>query len=285
MRDFDLHSFLEDLGEDLVRAFSRAGNNKTPSMVGHAREVSVRERLEQVLPVGIGVGSGFVIDSYGETSKQMDIVLFEKAFCPRFSYSEEATYYPCEGVIAVGEIKSTIGKEELKDIFEKIESAKLLKRFFQKDHQGFFVRDYGSNFELRSKILDSSKQIFTFALAGSFALRKETLCKHFLEHLNYLKSDRKFHLLPNLIVALNDGLITPFLDNKVEDGGGRTISFQDATHVLHFNTLNGNFRSLVSYLYHFYNNGSTAAITAIERYFPVFPTGIKRKDCSLYSIQ
>ena len=41
----------------------------------------------------------------------MDVVLYEKEQCPVFciNNSAETTYYPCEGVLAVGEVKSTIG--------------------------------------------------------------------------------------------------------------------------------------------------------------------------------
>jgi hypothetical protein len=91
----------------------------------------VQRKLEHLLPVGIGVGSGCVIDSFGGTSKQQDVILYEKAFCPIFSVNDtpETTYYPCEGVIAVGEVKSTVASKELTDIFKKIHSVKMLKRF------------------------------------------------------------------------------------------------------------------------------------------------------------
>ena len=42
-----------------------------------AAEQPVRDQLEQVLPRGIAVGEGFVIDSYGGTSRQQDVVLYD----------------------------------------------------------------------------------------------------------------------------------------------------------------------------------------------------------------
>ena len=78
----------------------------------------------------MGVGEGFVIDSYGGTSRQQDIVLYERDLCPVFSINRtsQTTYYPCEGVIAVGEIKSWLDRDALKDAFEKIASVKALQR-------------------------------------------------------------------------------------------------------------------------------------------------------------
>ena len=66
----------------------------------------VRHRLEQILSRGIAVGSGCVIDSYGNVSRQQDVVLYEREICPVFSINDtpEARYCPCEGVIAVGEV-------------------------------------------------------------------------------------------------------------------------------------------------------------------------------------
>jgi len=71
-----------------------------------------------------------VIDSYGRTSKQMDIILYEKNICPVFSINDtpETTYFPCEGVLAVGEIKSTLNNQELHDIFCKVDSVISLRR-------------------------------------------------------------------------------------------------------------------------------------------------------------
>ena len=99
------------------------------------------------------MGTGCVIDTYGNTSRQIDVVLYERGICPAFrvNYDDpKATYYPCEGVIAVGEIKSVIGKKELEDSFAKIASVKSLRRNFElpkyPDHKGrrlFGYRKYG----------------------------------------------------------------------------------------------------------------------------------------------
>ena len=129
---FDVDAFITRIGTRLVEQFDDARRATSPSTVGAAMEQPVRQQLEQILPRGIGVGSGFVIDSSQGTSRQMDVVLYEKDICPVFSINgtPETTYYPCEGVIAAGEIKSSIGTKELKDCFRKIASVKRLRRHF-----------------------------------------------------------------------------------------------------------------------------------------------------------
>ena len=127
---FDLDAFIQRTGRRLVALFDDARTATSPSTVGVAMEQPVRDQLEQILPQGIGVGSGFVIDIYRKTSRQIDIVLYEKDICPVFMINNtpETTYYPCECVLAVGEVKSVLNGDSLKDAFSKISSVKELTR-------------------------------------------------------------------------------------------------------------------------------------------------------------
>ena len=129
-RTFDIDAFIQRIGRRLVDEFDDARTATSPSTVGAAMEQPVRKQLEQILPRGIGVGSGFVIDTSGETSRQIDVVLYEKDICPVFSINRtpETTYYPCECVVAVGEVKSALDGSSLKDAFSKVGSVKRLKR-------------------------------------------------------------------------------------------------------------------------------------------------------------
>lgn len=143
---FNPAQFVREIGRYLVWAFKYARQATTPGLVGAAMEQSVRDQLEQILPGGIGVGSGCVIDTKGSTSRQIDVVLYEKELCPVFCVNNnpETTYFPVEGVLAVGEIKSMIGKKELSDSFKKIQSVKALYRAFQTMEDGIYVgRRYG----------------------------------------------------------------------------------------------------------------------------------------------
>ena len=103
-KTFSVDDFVARIGERLVMEFEAAREATTPVAVGDAIEQPVRDQLEQILPRGIGVGSGFVIDSSGATSRQTDVILYEKEICPKFSINKArgTEYYPCEGVIAVG---------------------------------------------------------------------------------------------------------------------------------------------------------------------------------------
>lgn len=273
-QSFDAVSYTRDVGRELIAAYETAARATTPGLKGAAREQPIRRKLEHLLPVGIGVGSGCVIDSFGGTSKQQDVVLYEKAFCPIFSINDtpETTYYPCEGVIAVGEVKSTVASKELDDIFEKIDSVKKLKRFTQISKsvllgtESVCFRKYGSNVTIRgaqTEEFDQTKkpfdQIFGFAIAGSLGVTDETFCAKFAE----LASRTDDHLSPNLIVLLANGVVFPL-------GGGSKptplLSQKDATGFYFADKGDENFQFLLSRLYQVYQQGRTVEVSAFSRY-------------------
>ena len=66
-----------------------------PLLVGTARKNEIRLKL--------AIATGCIIDSYGNTSTQTDVILYEIDQCLIFSINDttEATYIPCEGVVAI----------------------------------------------------------------------------------------------------------------------------------------------------------------------------------------
>ena len=274
-QSFDAVSYSLVVGRELIAAFETAARATTPGLVGSAREQPIRRKLENLLPVGIGVGSGCVIDSYGGTSKQQDVVLYEKAFCPIFSVNEtpETTYYPCEGVIAVGEVKSTVTSKELTDIFEKIHSVKMLKRFTRASksilsgkEESTCFRKYGSNVTIRGASEEEFNQtekpfdqIFGFAIAGALGVTVETFCAKFAE----LASGTEDQFSPNLMVLLNEGVVFPLA------GGSEStilLSQKGATEFYFANMRDENFQFLLSSLYQVYWQGRTVESSAFDHY-------------------
>ena len=214
-KSFDPDRFVRRIGERLVDEFKDAKAGTTPSTVGSAAEQPVRDQLEQILPRGIAVGEGFVIDSYGGTSRQQDVILYERDICPVFSVNKtpQTTYYPCEGVIAVGEIKSSLDRNSLQNAFEKVASVKQLRRHMVHDLMPHpttgepipLFRNYLTPVPDAITKLDEERenterlQIFGFVLAGQSRLKQETLLEIFYMHAAQLGED----LSPNLLVTLD----------------------------------------------------------------------------------
>lgn len=100
---------------------------------GDALEETWIEWLRKYLPNRYSVDKAIVIDSTGNTSDQLDIVIYDNWFTP-FIFSQNGfNYIPAEGVYAVFEVKPDIkGNVESQSFIEyagnKIQSVRRLKR-------------------------------------------------------------------------------------------------------------------------------------------------------------
>lgn len=104
-----------------------------PGAKGDSLENAWIEWLRKYLPNRYSVDKAIVIDSTGNTSHQIDIVIYDNWFTP-FIFSQNGFHYiPAEGVYAVFEVKPDIAKfsDKKHNIIyagEKIESVRNLKR-------------------------------------------------------------------------------------------------------------------------------------------------------------
>ena len=298
-RAFDVDGYVRAIGADLVNDFEKARTATSPTAVGDAMETPVRDRLQQILPRGIGVGSGFVIDTSGGTSLQTDVVLFERDICPELIINNTpgTAYYPCEGVIAVGQVKSIMTKPKLEQEFRKIASVKRLQRYAVQDFMPHpttgkpivLERSYGNmqnpsmtNFTERREP-DETRQIFGFIIAGSVQMSPDRLMETFVEFTH----ETGGALSPNLLAVLTGGLLTwgRFTTKRTEkvksdktgyfgvretsDGPVRwdpSWSAQKAD-VLSYSQDKESFRSLIRWVYEIFRAGKTSDVRAFDRYF------------------
>lgn len=276
---FDSAKFVTSAGCDLVDEFEKARGSTTPELVASAMETAARRHLEQILPRGVAVGTGCVIDTYGNTSKQTDIVLYEQSICPIFRVNNDpkATYYPCEGVIAVGEIKSVIGKKELKDSFEKIASVKALKRNFEHpeyhDSEGkrlFGYRKYGemagairndiiSNINYAPNNAEGSK-IYGFILGDRLGVGVETMRVHYSQ----LVKESDIETCPNVTIFL-DGIA--FDPARVRNKKFVPALSTEMAHCIVVRKLSSPFALLIQRVHSAYTLGGTAETEIFGRYY------------------
>ena len=108
--------------EQIRRTIAHSGE------IGSLVEQQFRSALADVLPEKVGISHGFVIDSDGLRSRQMDIILYDRLNAPKIFASEGAQIFPVESTYACGEIKTLLNSAELKDSFKKCRSYKNLVR-------------------------------------------------------------------------------------------------------------------------------------------------------------
>ena len=261
-------------------------------------EEPVRKQLQQILPRGIAVGSGFVIDSYGRTSRQTDIILYEQDICPVFSINgtPETTYYPCECVIAVGEVKSALDRNSLKDAFKKIASVKGLRRHLvhhmvpdPRTGQGCpLYRSYGNLHE--ADVVDVNEkpgergEVYGFVLSGDVRVQPESLAARFLDLTREAGDARSPNLLVSLSgITLSWGSITDERPGEVRKQDGKYVlvvahggprrwkpqwSAQSGDH-LRLRSGDDGFRFLVRDMREMYFQGRTSPVSSLDRYFAI----------------
>ena len=209
---FDADEILRNLYRDLVRSIDVARGGSTPGEVGDDIERSIRasfSSLGDLMPPGLAVGTGFVVDSFGNRSKQTDIIIYEKEKCrPIFRRTPDSlfSYYPCEGVVAAGEVKSRLTKQEFEVAIDKAASVKSLKRAFETcdkcGHKCVIGRRYTSDDvpDLTHHIaLESGKaDILYFVLAGDTDVRCETLLKYYSQ----IKYNERVVSIPEVLVSM-----------------------------------------------------------------------------------
>ncbi len=207
--NFDQRLYIKYLGEELISEFSRASMMTQPVAIGSGREQSAKQKLKLILPAGVGIGSGFIIDSYGNTSKQCDIILYEENFALRFNPNNDINniYYNCESVIAVGEVKSDVTKKELLDSIQKLRIVKSMQR---RDDGRSFRKYFSSqavdellgpgtrDYKVKTSPL---KQIYTFVLCKDLNLKTSDIFKLLNENC---EGDWEY---PNRIISISGAYI------------------------------------------------------------------------------
>jgi hypothetical protein len=86
---------------------------------GRLNESHLAKCIREYLPTKMGIGTGFIESCGGHQSRQQDIIIYD-AFnnVPLYS-SDSWAVYPIEMVYATIEVKTTLTKSELTDIFKK----------------------------------------------------------------------------------------------------------------------------------------------------------------------
>lgn len=181
--------------------------------------------LAKYLPKRYSVDSGFVIDALGNKSEQMDIIIFEVNNTPVFEIVEGKKFFPCEIVVAVGQVRTNIGSSgETQKCLENIKSVKMLDRSNRGTNQiitGPGISIAGFKF---SPSTDYRDQIFGFIFCSS-SMEKENIVKE-LKTFNKL-NERRFWT--NLFVNYNEFLIE--YKEKTEKARFLTQDPMVATHI------------------------------------------------------
>lgn len=96
---------------------------------GAIREIALKECIEPFLTESFRVNSGKIIDSEGNQSRQVDLIIYRKKLIPPILISPELGFFPVESVKYAIEVKSKVTSSNLKDCIENFKSIQNLKSY------------------------------------------------------------------------------------------------------------------------------------------------------------
>ncbi|QJQ03425.1 hypothetical protein C798_25270 [Herbaspirillum rubrisubalbicans Os34] len=120
-----LHSLHEDIQHKLSQVRSVVGH---PGTKGDASEGVWLEMLDTYLPKRYQATKGHVVDSKGEFSEQMDVIVFDRQYSPFIFNYQGVEVVPAESVYAVFEAKQTADAALVKYAQKKVATVRKLHR-------------------------------------------------------------------------------------------------------------------------------------------------------------
>src|SRR5690349_21683972 len=166
---------------------------------GAARETVIRDFLRAQLPLRFELSSGFVFDAQGNVSDQLDIIIADTMIAPRFEAAGGVRFYPCESVVAVGQVRTNAdSKRKTWDAFCNLRSVAQLDR----------SADGRATCDGTSEPIDYKgnhlHRIFTFLFVIDGALDGETMREVVFDYATRSEP----HLWPNLVFTLDRYIVT-----------------------------------------------------------------------------
>ena len=125
----NLKEIFDEVSDQMKSDFMKAQKSLSHAgLKGDANEETVRKFLRQYLPKTLDITTGMLVDSDGNQSRQLDIIICDSSKTPIFFQSGETRVIPIECAYAVIEVKAFLDKTELEKSFENILSVKSLTK-------------------------------------------------------------------------------------------------------------------------------------------------------------
>jgi hypothetical protein len=97
--------------------------------IGDDSEANWVRALREFLPARYGVAAGHVMDADGNTSEQIDVLIYDPQYSPLLAQTSAGDLFvPAEGIYAALEVKQEMNKPLMSYAGRKIESVRRLRR-------------------------------------------------------------------------------------------------------------------------------------------------------------
>lgn len=128
-RQINLRDLFRDVEEELDARLGTARRNLThPGAKGEITESEWRSLLTAYLPRRYSIAKGFIVDSRGGISDEIDLIIHDRHFSPLLFHHATTCYIPAEAVYAVVEVKPELSKAMVEYAGAKAASVRRLHR-------------------------------------------------------------------------------------------------------------------------------------------------------------
>ncbi|WP_138927883.1 DUF6602 domain-containing protein [Verminephrobacter aporrectodeae] len=165
---------------------------------GVFRESIVRDFMKFLVPRNLDMSSGFVITAKDSVSTQVDVVVFDAGTTPLYIGGDRQRFFPVESVFCIGEVKSNLKKNALKDALNKLAAVKRLSEEMLHPSRKFDSK------------MDPRDLMPSFLICQKFDF-DHTRLEHELDEM-YGKDIEHRHK-HNFILSIDDGLLCYVSDN------------------------------------------------------------------------
>jgi len=198
-----IQSIYRNKAESLLRTLESSDLTKHNPTTGKLRENAIIESLNDIIPQEFELSSGFVVDSRGTISPQMDILVYQRGDLPSILLSHDSVVLPYELFKFGIEVKSTL---EVKHFDQLSKQSECLNSMVE----SAFIR--GSKINPDHKNVEFKiKKPLLFIIAIESNVAQETI-KHKIKNIDAL----------NGVYIINEGLydrddIVNITDNKLDN--------------------------------------------------------------------
>ena len=123
-----LHDLLLQKQEELKAELKAGKLTNHPGAKGDVAELDWVNALNDFLPARYQVAKAFVIDSKGNCSEEIDLVIYDRHFCPLLFKAGGRSFIAAESVYAVFEVKQSLNREHVIYAMKKAASVRALHR-------------------------------------------------------------------------------------------------------------------------------------------------------------
>lgn len=124
----EIKTLFKGMQEQMIAKLNAQDFILHPGTKGDVTENNWLSWMKEFLPKRYAADKAFVIDSDGQVSDQIDIVIYDKQYSPIVFQQNGALYIMAESVYAVFEVKQDLSKANIEYAGNKIASVRKLRR-------------------------------------------------------------------------------------------------------------------------------------------------------------